>query len=73
MLMLSWKIAPALAMRNTVVLKPAEFTSLTALLFAEICLEVGLPKGVVNIVTGADATGAALIKHPDVNKIAFTG
>lgn len=73
MLMLSWKIAPALAMGNTVVLKPAEFTSLTALLFAEICLEVGLPKGVVNIVTGAGATGAALVEHPDVNKIAFTG
>ncbi|HNP78055.1 MAG: aldehyde dehydrogenase family protein [Cyclobacteriaceae bacterium] len=73
MLMLSWKIAPALAMGNTVVLKPAEFTSLTALLFAEICQEVGLPKGVVNIVTGAGATGAALVEHPDVNKIAFTG
>lgn len=73
MLMLSWKIAPALAMGNTVVLKPAEFTSLTALLFAEICQEVGLPEGVVNIVTGAGATGAALVEHPDVNKIAFTG
>lgn len=73
MLMLSWKIAPALAMGNTVVLKPAEFTSLTALLFAEICQEVGLPNGVVNIVTGAGATGAALVEHPDVNKIAFTG
>ncbi|HQQ98719.1 MAG TPA: aldehyde dehydrogenase family protein [Cyclobacteriaceae bacterium] len=73
MLMLSWKIAPALAMGNTVVLKPAEFTSLTALLFAEICQQVGLPKGVVNIVTGAGATGAALVEHPDVNKIAFTG
>jgi aldehyde dehydrogenase (NAD+) len=73
MLMLSWKIAPALAMGNTVVLKPAEFTSLTALLFAEICEEVGLPNGVVNIVTGAAATGAALVAHEDVNKIAFTG
>ena len=73
LLMLSWKIAPALAMGNTVVLKPAEFTSLTALLFAEICQNVGLPKGVVNIITGAGATGAALVDHPDVQKIAFTG
>ena len=73
LLMLSWKIAPALAMGNTVVLKPAEFTSLTALLFAEICNNVGLPKGVVNIITGAGATGAALVNHPDVQKIAFTG
>jgi len=73
LLMLSWKIAPALAMGNTVVLKPAEFTSLTALLFAEICSEVGIPPGVVNIVTGAGETGAALVDHPDVQKIAFTG
>ena len=73
LLMLSWKIAPALAMGNTVVLKPAEFTSLTALLFAEICQQAGLPKGVVNIITGAGATGAALVNHPDVQKIAFTG
>ncbi|MCB0501694.1 MAG: aldehyde dehydrogenase family protein [Bacteroidetes bacterium] len=73
LLMLSWKIAPALAMGNTVVLKPAEFTSLTALLFAEICQQVGLPKGVVNIITGAGDTGAALVSHPEVNKIAFTG
>ncbi len=73
LLMLSWKIAPALAMGNTVVLKPAEFTSLTALLFAEICEQVGLPAGVVNIITGAGETGAALVNHPDVNKIAFTG
>ena len=73
LLMLSWKIAPALAMGNTVVLKPAEFTSLTAMLFAEICNNVGLPKGVVNIITGAGATGAALVNHPDVQKIAFTG
>jgi aldehyde dehydrogenase (NAD+) len=73
LLMLSWKIAPALAMGNTVVLKPAEFTSLTALLFAEICQNVGLPKGVVNIITGAGATGAALVNHPGVQKIAFTG
>ena len=73
LLMLSWKIAPALAMGNTVVLKPAEFTSLTALLFAEICQQAGLPKGVVNIITGAGATGAALVNHPGVQKIAFTG
>ena len=73
LLMLSWKIAPALAMGNTVVLKPAEFTSLTALLFAEICQNVGLPKGVLNIITGASATGAALVNHPEVQKIAFTG
>ena len=73
LLMLAWKIAPALAAGNTVVLKPAEFTPLTALAFAEICREAGLPKGVVNIVTGDGATGAALVKHPDVDKVAFTG
>lgn len=73
LLMLAWKIAPALAAGNTVVLKPAEFTSLTALLFADICERVGLPKGVVNIVTGEGDTGAALVNHSDVNKIAFTG
>ena len=73
LLMLAWKIAPALATGNTVVLKPAEFTPLTALAFAEICQEVGLPPGVVNIVTGDGATGEALVKHPDVDKIAFTG
>jgi aldehyde dehydrogenase (NAD+) len=73
LLMLAWKIAPALATGNTVVLKPAEYTPLTALAFAEICNEVGLPKGVVNIVTGDGNTGEALVKHPDVNKIAFTG
>ncbi|MCZ2355825.1 MAG: aldehyde dehydrogenase family protein [Bacteroidia bacterium] len=73
LLMLSWKIAPALAMGNTVVLKPAEFTSLTALLFADICKQIGLPPGVVNIVTGHGATGAAIVNHPDVKKIAFTG
>ncbi|MDV3251923.1 aldehyde dehydrogenase family protein [Devosia sp. BK] len=73
LLMLAWKIAPALAAGNTVVLKPAEFTSLTALLFAEICERVGLPKGVVNIVTGEGETGAALVNHSDVDKIAFTG
>ena len=73
MLMLSWKIAPALAMGNTVVLKPAEFTSLTALLFAEICKNVGLPIGVVNILTGDGKTGAEIVNHPGVDKIAFTG
>ena len=73
LLMLAWKIAPALAAGNTVVLKPAEYTPLTALAFAEICREAGLPKGVVNIVTGDGATGAALVKHPDVDKVAFTG
>lgn len=73
LLMLAWKIAPALAAGNTVVLKPAEFTPLTALAFAEICREVGLPDGVVNIVTGDGDTGAALVAHPDVDKIAFTG
>jgi len=73
LLMLAWKIAPALATGNTVVLKPAEFTPLTALAFADICQEVGLPAGVVNIVTGDGSTGEALVKHPDVDKIAFTG
>jgi len=73
LLMLAWKIAPALATGNTVVLKPAEFTPLTALAFAQICQEVGLPAGVVNIVTGDGSTGEALVKHPDVDKIAFTG
>jgi aldehyde dehydrogenase (NAD+) len=73
LLMLAWKIAPALATGNTVVLKPAEFTPLTALAFAHICQEVGLPAGVVNIVTGDGSTGEALVKHTDVDKIAFTG
>src|ERR1700693_2052771 len=73
LLMLAWKIAPAIATGNTVVLKPAEFTPLTALAFAEICHEIGLPNGVVNIVTGDGSTGEALVKHPDVDKIAFTG
>jgi aldehyde dehydrogenase (NAD+) len=71
--MLAWKIAPALAAGNTLVLKPAEFTPLTALAFAAICAETGLPAGVVNIVTGDGATGAALVAHPGVDKIAFTG
>jgi aldehyde dehydrogenase (NAD+) len=73
LLMLAWKIAPALATGNTVVLKPAEFTPLTALAFAELCKEAGLPSGVVNIVTGDGSTGEALVKHADVDKIAFTG
>jgi aldehyde dehydrogenase (NAD+) len=73
LLMLAWKIAPALATGNTVVLKPAEFTPLTALLFAELCQEADLPVGVVNIVTGDSRTGEALVKHTDVDKIAFTG
>jgi acyl-CoA reductase-like NAD-dependent aldehyde dehydrogenase len=73
LLMLAWKIAPALAAGNTVVLKPAETTPLTALLFAEVCQQSGLPEGVVNIVTGDGITGAALVNHSDVNKIAFTG
>ncbi|WP_417274138.1 aldehyde dehydrogenase family protein [Celeribacter halophilus] len=73
LLMLAWKVAPAIAMGNTVVLKPAEYTSLTALLFAQICQEAGVPKGVVNIVTGDGAVGEMIVTHPDVDKIAFTG
>lgn len=73
LLMAAWKIAPALACGNTVVLKPAETTSLTALRLAQIFQEAELPDGVVNIVTGAGETGAALVSHPDVDKIAFTG
>jgi aldehyde dehydrogenase (NAD+) len=73
LLMLAWKIAPALAAGNTVVLKPAETTSLTALLFAEICQQADLPPGVVNIVTGAGDAGRAVVSHPDVDKVAFTG
>ena len=73
LLMLAWKIAPALAAGNTVVLKPAETTPLTAMLFAEICQQADLPAGVVNIVTGAGATGRAIVEHSDINKIAFTG
>lgn len=73
LLMLAWKIAPALATGNTVVLKPAETTPLTALLFAEICQQADLPPGVVNIVTGAGDTGRALVEHDGVDKVAFTG
>ncbi|MFC5754995.1 aldehyde dehydrogenase family protein, partial [Actinomadura rugatobispora] len=73
LLMLAWKIAPALACGNTVVLKPAETTPLTALAFAEICVQAGLPPGVVNIITGAGETGRALVEHPGIDKVAFTG
>ncbi len=73
LLMLAWKVAPALATGNTVVLKPAESTSLTALLFAEICQQAELPAGVVNIVTGDGSTGALIVNHPGIDKIAFTG
>ena len=73
LLMLSWKVAPALAAGNTVVLKPAEYTSLTAILFAEICEQIALPPGVFNLVTGPGETGSLLVKHPDLKKIAFTG
>lgn len=73
LLMVAWKVAPALAAGNTVVLKPAEFTPLTALAFAEIVQHAGLPSGVFNVVTGDGSTGRALVEHPDVDKIAFTG
>jgi aldehyde dehydrogenase (NAD+) len=73
LLMLAWKVAPALAAGNTVVLKPAEYTPLTALLFAQITLEAGLPPGVLNIVTGDGETGKAIVNHPGIDKIAFTG
>ena len=73
LLMLAWKIAPALAAGNTVVFKPAEFTSLTALLFAEICQQAGVPAGVVNIVTGDGRVGEAIVNHPGIDKLAFTG
>ncbi|GAA2636761.1 aldehyde dehydrogenase family protein [Streptomyces axinellae] len=73
LMMLAWKIAPALATGNTVVLKPAETTPLSALFFADICRQAGLPRGVVNIVTGDGSTGAALVGHPGVDKVAFTG
>ena len=73
MMMLAWKVAPALATGNTVVLKPAETTPLTALIFASLAAEAGLPPGVLNVVTGAGATGSSLVNHPDVDKVAFTG
>ena len=73
LLMLGWKIAPAIATGNTVVLKPASYTRLSALLFAEIVAEAGLPPGVVNVITGSSAAGSMIVTHPDVDKIAFTG
>lgn len=73
LLMMAWKIAPALAAGNTVVIKPAEYTSLSALMFAELAMEAGLPKGVLNIVTGDGRTGEMIVKHPGVDKFAFTG
>ncbi|KAF0108465.1 MAG: hypothetical protein FD146_1039 [Anaerolineaceae bacterium] len=73
LMMLAWKIAPAIAMGNTVVLKPASYTRLSALLFAEIVAEAGLPEGVVNIITGSSSAGSMIVTHPDVDKIAFTG
>jgi aldehyde dehydrogenase (NAD+) len=73
LLMLAWKIAPAIALGNTVVLKPAEYTSLTAILFSEICQTAGVPKGVVNIVTGDGAVGEMIVRHRDIDKLAFTG
>ena len=73
LLMLAWKIAPAIALGNTVILKPAEYTPLTAILFAEICAMAGVPAGVVNIVTGDGATGELIVRHDGVDKIAFTG
>jgi aldehyde dehydrogenase (NAD+) len=73
LLMLAWKIAPALAAGCTIVLKPAEFTPLSSILFAEICEQVGVPKGVVNIVQGGPETGTAILRSPDIAKIAFTG
>src|SRR5437868_11138078 len=73
LLLASWKLGPALACGNTVVLKPAEQTPLTALRFAELAMEAGLPAGVLNVITGGPETGAALVRHHDVDKIAFTG
>lgn len=73
LLMLAWKIAPAIAMGNTVVLKPASYTRLSALLFAEIVAEAGLPPGVVNVITGSSKAGSMLVEHPDIDKVAFTG
>ena len=72
-MLLCWKVCPALAIGNTVVLKPASFTRLSALLFAEICSEAGLPPGVFNVVTGPGSFGSMLATHPQVDKVAFTG
>merc|ERR1719282_1260691 len=73
LMLLTWKVAPALAMGNTVVLNPATVPRLSALLFAEICAEAGLPAGVFNVITGGGAMGQQLAEHPNVNKVAFTG
>ena len=73
LMLLMWKVCPALAMGNTVVLKPATYTRLSALLFAEVCAEAGLPPGVFNVVTGPGSMGSMLAGHPDVDKVAFTG
>ncbi len=73
LMLLTWKVCPALAMGNTVVLKPATYTRLSALLFAEICAEAGLPPGVFNLVTGGGAMGSMMAMHPLVDKVAFTG
>ena len=73
LMLLTWKIAPALAMGNTVILKPATYTRLSALLLAEVCAEAGLPPGVFNVVTGSGAMGSLLADHPSVDKVAFTG
>jgi len=73
LMLLMWKVCPALAMGNTVVLKPATYTRLSALLFAEICAEAGLPPGVFNVLTGPGTMGSMLAGHPDVDKVAFTG
>ena len=73
LMLLTWKIAPALAMGNTVILKPATYTRLSALLLAEVCAEAGLPPGVFNVVTGSGAMGSMLADHPSVDKVAFTG
>jgi len=73
LMLLTWKVCPALAMGNTVVLKPATYTRLSALLFAEICAEAGLPPGVFNVITGPGAIGSMLAMHPDVDKVGFTG
>ena len=73
LMLLTWKVCPALAMGNTVVLKPASYTRLSALFFAEVCAEAGLPPGVFNVVTGSGSMGSHLAAHPDVDKVAFTG
>jgi aldehyde dehydrogenase (NAD+) len=73
LMLLTWKVCPALAMGNTVVLKPATYTRLSALLLAEVCAEAGLPPGVFNVITGGGAMGSMLATHLDVDKVGFTG